>query len=94
MRGNRLGMVGLMGWGMVAGVLGQQPAGRQVVEAAEQTLLSLGMEEIRVAQTDSVCTIAYEDNIYRGTYRGLAAVIEALRSLPETEQAAAYELVV
>ena len=47
-------------------VLGQQPAGRQVVEAAEQTLLSLGMEEIRVAQTDSVCTIAYEDNIYRG----------------------------
>ena len=94
MRGNRLGMVCLMGWGMVAGVLGQQPAGRQVVEAAEQTLLSLGMEEIRVAQTDSVCTIAYEDNIYRGTYRGLAAVIEALRSLPETEQATAYELVV
>lgn len=94
MRGNRLGMVCLMAWGMVTGVLGQQPAGRQVVEAAEQTLLSLGMEEIRVAQTDSVCTIAYEDNIYRGTYRGLAAVIEALRSLPETEQAAAYELVV
>ena len=94
MRRNRLGMVCLMAWGMVTGVLGQQPAGRQVVEAAEQTLLSLGMEEIRVAQTDSVCTIAYEDNIYRGTYRGLAAVIEALRSLPETEQAAAYELVV
>lgn len=94
MRGNRLGMVCLMTWGMVTGLLGQQPAGRQVVEAAEQTLLSLGMEEIRVAQTDSVCTIAYEDNIYRGTYRGLAAVIEALRSLPETEQAAAYELVV
>ena len=94
MRRNRLGMVCLMAWGLVTGVLGQQPAGRQVVEAAEQTLLSLGMEEIRVAQTDSVCTIAYEDNIYRGTYRGLAAVIEALRSLPETEQAAAYELVV
>lgn len=94
MRGNRLGMVCLMTWGMVTGLLGQQPAGRQVVEAAEQTLLSLGMEEIRVAQTDSVCTIAYEDNIYRGTYRGLAAVIEALRSLPETEQAATYELVV
>ena len=94
MRRNRLGMVCLMAWGMVTGVLGQQPAGRQVVEAAEQTLLSLGMEEIRVAQTDSVCTIAYEDNIYRGTYRGLAAVIEALRSLPETEQATAYELVV
>ncbi|GKG75296.1 hypothetical protein CE91St1_44390 [Parabacteroides goldsteinii] len=87
-------MVCLMAWGMVAVLMGQQPAGRSVAEAAEQTLLSLGMEEIRVAQTDSVCTIAFEDNIYRGTYRGLAAVIEALRSLPETEQAAAYELVV
>lgn len=94
MRRRCLGMVCLMAWGMVAVLMGQQPAGRSVAEAAEQTLLSLGMEEIRVAQTDSVCTIAYEDNIYRGTYRGLAAVIEALRSLPETEQAAAYELVV
>lgn len=94
MRRNRLGMVCLMAWGMVAVLMGQQPAGRSVAEAAEQTLLSLGMEEIQVAQTDSVCTIAYEDNIYRGTYRGLAAVIEALRSLSETEQAAAYELVV
>lgn len=94
MRRRCLGMVCLMAWGMVAVLMGQQPAGRSVAEAAEQTLLSLGMEEIRVAQTDSVCTIAFEDNIYRGTYRGLAAVIEALRSLSETEQAAAYELVV
>lgn len=94
MRRRCLGMVCLMAWGMVAVLMGQQPAGRSVAEAAEQTLLSFGMEEIQVAQTDSVCTIAYEDNIYRGTYRGLAAVIEALRSLSETEQAAAYELVV
>lgn len=94
MRRRCLGMVCLMAWGMVAVLMGQQPAGRSVAEAAEQTLLSLGMEEIQVAQTDSVCTVAFEDNIYRGTYRGLAAVIEALRSLPETEQAAAYELVV
>ena len=94
MRRRCLGMVCLMAWGMVVVLMGQQPAGRSVAEAAEQTLLSLGMEEIQVAQTDSVCTIAFEDNIYRGTYRGLAAVIEALRSLPETEQAAAYELVV
>ena len=94
MRRRCLGMVCLMAWGMVAVLMGQQPAGRSVAEAAEQTLLSLGMEEIQVAQTDSVCTIAFEDNIYRGTYRGLAAVIEALRSLSETEQAAAYELVV
>ena len=94
MRRRCLGMVCLMAWGMVAVLMGQQPAGRSVAEAAEQTLLSLGMEEIQVAQTDSVCTIAFEDNIYRGTYRGLAAVIEALRSLSETVQAAAYELVV
>lgn len=94
MRRRCLGMVCLMAWGIVAVLMGQQPAGRSVAEAAEQTLLSLGMEEIQVAQTDSVCTIAFEDNIYRGTYRGLAVVIEALRSLPETEQAAAYELVV
>lgn len=94
MRRRCLGMVCLMAWGMVVVLMGQQPAGRSVAEAAEQTLLSLGMEEIQVAQTDSVCTVAFEDNIYRGTYRGLAAVIEALRSLPETEQAAAYELVV
>lgn len=83
-----------MACGIVAGLSAQQSTGRSVAEAAEQTLLSLGMEEIRVAQSDSICTVAYEDNIYRGTYRGLAAVIEVLRNLPEAEQAAVYELVV
>lgn len=90
----RLVMVCLAAWGIVAGLSAQQSAGRSVAEAVQQTLLSLGMEEIRVAQSDSVCTVAYEDNIYRGTYRGLVAVIEALRNLPEAEQAAVYELVV
>lgn len=71
----------------------KQPAEISVAEAAEKVLLSLGMEEVQVVQNDSVCTIAYEDNVYRGTYRGLAAVIEALRSLPTAEQAATYELV-
>lgn len=46
MRSRCLGMVCLVAWGMVTGLLGQQPAGRSVAEAAEQTLLSLGMEEI------------------------------------------------
>lgn len=73
---------------------GQRPAERSVEEAACEVLLSLGMEEVRVARNDSVCTVAYEDNIYRGTYRGLAAVVSALRELPEAQQAAEYELVV
>lgn len=89
----------LLLWGMAVAVQGQHsqnhlPTGRSVEEAAEQVLLSLGMEEVRVAQTDSVCTVAYEDNIYRGTYRGLAAVAESLQKLPEAEQAVRYELVV
>lgn len=80
----------LMALGMVMTLYGQQ----SVEEAAEQALLSLGMEEVKVAQNDSVCTVAYEDNVYRGTYRGLVSVVEALRGLPEAEQAAEYELVV
>lgn len=90
MMGRRFWMSCLMAGGMAVTLHGQQSA----ADAAERVLLSLGMEEIRVVQTDSVCTVAYEDNIYRGTYRGLAVVIGALRSLPEAEQAAWYELVV
>lgn len=79
---------------MVPVLKAQQPEALQpVAEAARQVLLSLGMEAVRVVQTDSVCTVAYEDNVFRGTYRGLAVVIRALRDLPETEQAATYELV-
>lgn len=95
MRKRRWMMSVVLGWGMVTALFGQQPAGnRSAEEAAGQVLLSLGMEEVRVAQNDSVCTVAYEDNVYRGTYRGLVAVVEALRRLPEAEQAAEYELVV
>lgn len=94
MRGRWFLMACLMAWGMIAVVQAQRPEEKSVAEAAKQALLSLGMEEIKVAQEDSICVIAYEDNIYRGTYRGLAAVIEALRSLPESQQAAEYELVV
>lgn len=69
-------------------------AQESVEEAALKTLLSLGMEEIQVAQNDSICTVAYEDNVYRSTSQGVAAVIRALRALPEKEQSAEYELVV
>lgn len=63
------------------------------VEATRRTLLAMGMEEIQVVQTDSVCTVAFEDHVNRGIARSLAAVAEALRRLPPEQQAAGYELV-
>lgn len=72
----------------------QEGGGSTVEEAARRTLLEMGMEEIRVAQADSVCVIAYEDNVNRGVARGLAAVAKALRRLPQGQQAERYELVV
>lgn len=71
----------------------RQPEGQSVADAARKVLLSLGMEEVRAVQTDSVCVVAFEDNVFRGIYPGLAAVVCALRDLPEREQAATYELV-
>lgn len=38
-------------------------------------LLEIGMENVRVNEVGHILYIAYEDNVYRGTYRGLAAVI-------------------
>lgn len=87
----KLGINFLLIWGTTGTLQAQQAASVSVSEAAQQVLISLGMEEIQVTQTDSVCTVAFEDNVYRGIYRGLAAVIEALRALPETEQAVVYE---
>lgn len=46
--------------------------------SATQILLEMGMEDVRVNEADRVLCIAYEDNVYRGTYRGLAAVIHQL----------------
>lgn len=51
----------------------------------EDGLVSLGMENVKVvAQADGVC-IAYEDNVYRGTYRGLFDVIRTLLNDPDVE---------
>ena len=51
----------------------------------EDRLVSLGMENVKVvAQADGVC-IAYEDNVYRGTYRGLFDVIRTLLNDPDVE---------
>lgn len=96
MRGGVLGMVCLFAWGLAGIVWGQQEhpvASQPAADAARRVLVSLGMEEVKVVQTDSACTVAFEDNVYRGIARGLAEAVRALRSLPEAEQAAVYELV-
>ncbi|WP_455668826.1 hypothetical protein [Phocaeicola sp.] len=47
----------------------------QVAEKLQQ----LGMENIRTSHTDSKTVVAFEDNVYRGTYRGIGkAIIAAL----------------
>lgn len=45
----------------------------QVAEKLQQ----LGMEDIQVVTENGNTTIAFEDNIYRGTYRGIGKAIEA-----------------
>lgn len=44
----------------------------------ENSLIRLGMENIKVAEQTGLLCIAYEDNVYRGTYRGLFEVIRTL----------------
>lgn len=46
--------------------------------SATQILVEMGMEDVRTNETDNMLYIAYEDNVYRGTYCGLAAVIHRL----------------
>ena len=49
----------------------------------KEALVDLGMENVKVAvQAGGVC-IAYEDNVYRGTYRGLFEVIRTLLDEPD-----------
>ena len=55
-------------------------------------LVRMGMEDVRVKETGDILRIAYEDNVYRGTYRGLGAVIGML--LDEGTAAGAIHLVV
>lgn len=55
-------------------------------------LVRMGMEDVRVKETGDILRIAYEDNVYWGTYRGLGAVIGML--LDEGTAAGAIHLVV
>lgn len=52
----------------------------QVAEKLQQ----LGMENIRTVTLDGTTTVAFENNVYRGTYRGIGKAIEA--ALEEIEQ--------
>lgn len=40
-------------------------------------LAGLGMENIRCVEQAGTCTVAYEDNVYRGTYRGIGEAVQA-----------------
>ncbi|MFI3268104.1 MAG: hypothetical protein R3Y51_05245, partial [Rikenellaceae bacterium] len=51
----------------------------------EQTLLEMGMEDIRVKIEGNESYISFEDNIYRGNYRGIYEVISALREVVPTQ---------
>ncbi|MCD7900849.1 MAG: YjbH domain-containing protein [Bacteroides sp.] len=42
-----------------------------------EKLKTIGFENIQIAENDTIVTIALEDNIYRGTYRGIGKAIEA-----------------
>lgn len=41
----------------------------------QQRVVDLGMEEVAVARTESATYLTWEDNVYRGSYRGLYEVI-------------------
>lgn len=67
-------------------------SGAEAQNIEMDALLSLGMEEVQVVRNGDVSYIAYEDNVYRGTYRGIAEVIKKLHSLPNA--ADEYRIVV
>ncbi|MCD7900845.1 MAG: YjbH domain-containing protein [Bacteroides sp.] len=41
-----------------------------------EKLRELGLENIRLRENESVITVAFEDNVHRGTYRGIGKAIE------------------
>ena len=49
-----------------------------VAPAITDSLVGMGMEDVRAKEADGILCIAYEDNVYRGTCRGLGAVIGML----------------
>ena len=55
-------------------------------------LKGIGMENIRVAEADGVCYIAWDDPVFRGGYRGLAEVIREV--VAEGDKGVSYCLMV
>ncbi len=65
---------------IIAGLLMTTGIHAQVAEK----LKALGMENIRLAETEGTTTVAFEDNVYRGTYRGIGqAIASALDGMQE-----------
>ena len=63
-----------------------------VAPAITDSLVGMGMEDVRAKEADGILCIAYEDNVYRGTCRGLGAVIGMLLN-DEKIQAAVHIVV-
>ncbi len=58
---------------IIAGLLVAAGIRAQVAEK----LKALGMENIRLTESDGSTTVKFEDNVYRGTYRGIGKAIVA-----------------
>ncbi|WP_455673041.1 hypothetical protein, partial [Phocaeicola sp.] len=58
----------------------------QLKAQVAEKLQALGMENIRTAHVDNETLVAFEDNIYRGTYRGIGkAITAALEGMENSE---------
>lgn len=56
------------------------------VSEAYQKLTSLGFENLKIKQQGNTTYIALEDNVYRGTYRGLGVALQNIS--PDNQQSA------
>lgn len=64
-----------------------QVEAEEVASAITNRLVKLGLENVQANETGEILRIAYDDNVYRGTYRGLAVVIATLVNDPEVQGA-------
>ncbi len=65
---------------IIAGLLATAGIRAQVAE----NLKALGMENIRLVETGEATTVKFEDNVYRGTYRGIGkAIVAALDGMKQ-----------
>lgn len=56
-----------------------------------EKLRSLGFENIQITETNEITTVAFEDNVYRGTYRGIGKAIETLL---ESQRRGSLEMII